>query len=515
MDNGETFMYHFNKSLEDSERVFKLISAVLSDESILNITFLINAKDYDNYIARGSLGKKAEAVARGLVPECYQLKLSYQKTYTDMERVKKLAMEYFYKNSPILFPRLQKYEDIEILIDYSVVTIRFSLPTDIYAFMQSNNYSQKLKQYLEQHIMESVEVELSPNVKTKNDYIITRKDLPSIASQSIKTIKVNVTDAVCGVVAKMPRYIKDVVKNESNLETVCGKVSRLDMRIAKTSGKKFFLFQLDDTTGSIPVKFFPRDDKAAEKFESKIQDGVEVAIEGSVQKDNYAKSMAMFLKRLCLCQIDWSTIDNDEHIQYREVPEKYFIVWPEAYYEMEQTSLFAEEMNLTPLLNTQYVVFDLETTGLNSAEDRIIEIGAVKVVNGVIKETFSTLVNPEMPIPPDATKVNNITNEMVATAPKIGEIIGDFYKFTRDSVLVAHNASFDIAFLSRQGKENFYLFDNEVLDTLALARGKLPSQRQHNLGALCKYFNIELVDAHRALNDTVATAKVMIKLLTL
>ncbi len=164
-------------------------------------------------------------------------------------------------------------------------------------------------------------------------------------------------------------------------------------------------------------------------------------------------------------------------------------------------------------LSDSFVVFDLETTGFYARKDRITEIGAVKIKNGVEVDSFSTFVNPRMPIPEEVTKVTNITNEMVREAPVIEDIFDDFLNFVGDSVLVAHNSDFDMSFIYKVAKDMGKRVENTVLDTLELARVFYSDMKNYQLKTLCKEFNVPLVGAHRAVNDAAATAKVFVKMI--
>ena len=150
-----------------------------------------------------------------------------------------------------------------------------------------------------------------------------------------------------------------------------------------------------------------------------------------------------------------------------------------------------------------YVVFDLETTGISYVKDRIIEISAVKAADGRVTDTFSTLVNPQRPIPYGATQVNGITDEMVKDAPVIQEVLADFLDFVKDDVLVGHNIhSFDLKFIERDAQELFGReITNDYIDTLYMARSCLPQLSHHKLTDLAAYFHISTDGAHRALND--------------
>ena len=152
-----------------------------------------------------------------------------------------------------------------------------------------------------------------------------------------------------------------------------------------------------------------------------------------------------------------------------------------------------------------YVVFDLETTGLNPTEDAIIEISGIKVRDNQVKEEFSTLVNPGMPIPYAATRVNGITDRMVAEAPAGKQAVGDFLDFVGTDILVGHNIhTFDTNFLYDAAfKEWGRKVQNDYIDTLYLAKSCLPQLPHHRLTDIASYFQIETKGAHRALCDCV------------
>ncbi|WP_124064894.1 exonuclease domain-containing protein [Clostridium sp. E02] len=156
-----------------------------------------------------------------------------------------------------------------------------------------------------------------------------------------------------------------------------------------------------------------------------------------------------------------------------------------------------------------YVVFDLETTGVSSKEDFIIEISAVKVKNHVVMDQFTTLVNPGMHIPAGATKVNGITDDMAIKAPNLRNVLPEFLSFIEGEILVGHNIqSFDLKFLSRAAEELLGLeVPNDYVDTLYMARTVLPMLRRHRLTDLSQYFNVPTDGAHRALNDCIMNQK--------
>ena len=157
-------------------------------------------------------------------------------------------------------------------------------------------------------------------------------------------------------------------------------------------------------------------------------------------------------------------------------------------------------------LNTytpDYVIFDLETTGTSCQSDEVVEISAVKVIDGKVVDEFSALVNPGMPIPYYASEVNGITDDMVADNPNFEDALCEFLEFTGDAVLVGHNIhTFDMKFIQRDAQRYFgKSIGNDYIDTLQLARAYLPQLSHHRLVDLADYYGIDAEGAHRALND--------------
>lgn len=164
---------------------------------------------------------------------------------------------------------------------------------------------------------------------------------------------------------------------------------------------------------------------------------------------------------------------------------------------------------------TGFVVFDLETTGAKAPPCRITEIGAYRVINGAVTDEFHTLVNPEMSIPPFIRALTGISDEMVSGAPKFAEIAKGFLEFINDSVLVAHNAQFDMGFLNHEIGRVYedYRLSNPSLCTVQLSRKLLPQIENHKLKTVANYFSIDLINHHRAGEDAHATAKIFVNLL--
>ncbi|OIP24018.1 MAG: DNA polymerase III subunit epsilon [Comamonadaceae bacterium CG_4_9_14_0_8_um_filter_60_18] len=192
---------------------------------------------------------------------------------------------------------------------------------------------------------------------------------------------------------------------------------------------------------------------------------------------------------------------------------------PEFYdFDLFQTTDQTSALEDRLLGDLTYTVFDTETTGLNPSEgDQIIQIGAARCVNGKLlkQESFEQLVDPERLIPAVTIPIHGITQEMVRGKPKITAVLPAFHAFAQDTVLVAHNAAFDMRFLQLQERNTGLKFDHPVLDTLLLSAVVHPNQESHRLEAIAERFNITVLGRHTALGDALVTAEVWLRLIPL
>ena len=192
---------------------------------------------------------------------------------------------------------------------------------------------------------------------------------------------------------------------------------------------------------------------------------------------------------------------------------------PEYYdFDLFQSTDQSKALEDRLLSELAFTVFDTETTGLNpSGGDQIIQIGATRIVNGKLlrQESFEQLVNPGRLIPAATIPIHGITQDMVMGKPDITEVLPAFYTFAQDTVLVAHNAAFDMKFLQMQEADTGLVFNHPVLDTLLLSAVVHPNQDAHRLEAIAERFNITVLGRHTALGDAFVTAEVWLRLLPL
>ncbi len=351
------------------------------------------------------------------------------------------------------------------------------------------------------------------------------------------------------------------IQDEERRITIQGYVFDVETRELR-SGRTLLLFKITDYTDSILIKTFSRDNEDALQFNA-MQKGMWVKVRGGVQNDTFVRDLVMIgndireinprrvtdetegQKRIelhahtTMSQMDavvtagalvkrahdWGheAIAITDHAGVQSYPEAYA-----AGKKHGVKILFGLEANLVDdgvpiayneqhrlLQEETYIVFDVETTGLSAMYHHIIELAAVKVKNGEIIDKFEAFANPHHPLSQTTIELTGITDDMVKNAPEIEEVLKDFKAFMGDHTLVAHNASFDMGFLNigleRMGDERA---SNPVIDTLELGRFLYPDMKNHRLNTLCKVFNIDLTQHHRAIYDAEATGYLMWKMLT-
>lgn len=179
---------------------------------------------------------------------------------------------------------------------------------------------------------------------------------------------------------------------------------------------------------------------------------------------------------------------------------------------LRRSVAFSPHLNLH-LEQISYVVFDLETTGLDPTSDRIIEIGAFKIKDGKTTKVFDTLVDPECEISPEAQKISGIDNTMVKNQPKIEAVLPKFFEFIQGGILVAHNAAFDMGFIKANANRMGIDFTWPAFCTLKLARELLPDLERKNLDTLAAHYKLTFEARHRSIGDVKVTAAVLEQLM--
>ena len=355
-----------------------------------------------------------------------------------------------------------------------------------------------------------------------------------------------------------PVSIKEIQDEERRI-TIQGYVFFSELKELR-SGRSLLTFKITDYTDSLMIKIFSRDKDDVSLLQA-IKKGMWVKVRGGIQMDTFVRDLVMMAqdvneikpderedtaeeKRVELhlhtpmSQMDAMTPISDLVKQAKKWGHEAIAVtdhavaqsFPEAYSAGKKNGikiLYGLEANLVDdgvpiaynpshrLLNEEtYIVFDVETTGLSAVYDTIIELAAVKVKNGEIIDRFEAFANPHHPLSATTIELTGITDDMVKDAPDIEVVIKQFKDWVGNDILVAHNASFDMGFynmgLQKIGLEKS---TNPVIDTLELGRYLYPELKNHRLNTLCKKFDIELTQHHRAIYDAEATGHLLLKML--
>jgi len=352
----------------------------------------------------------------------------------------------------------------------------------------------------------------------------------------------------------------DQILEEERRITVQGYIFATEVRELR-SGRSLLIIKATDYTDSLQIKMFSKGDEDAAKF-ANVKKGMWLKARGSIQTDMYTNELAMMANDIHEVKVSsrqdeapegekrvelhaHTTMSQMDAVVSPEVLVKQAAKWghkavaitdhagvqgfPEAFAAGKKNNikvLYGVEANLVDdgvpiaynesdrmLENDIYVVFDVETTGLSAVYDTIIELAAVKVQNGEIIDRFEAFANPHHPLSQTTIDLTGITDDMVKDAPEVEEVLQKFHAWMGDSILVAHNASFDMGFLNQGLKRIDYAkANNPVIDTLELARFLFPELKNHRLNTLCKHLDIELTQHHRAIYDAEATGYLLWKL---
>ena len=487
----------------------------------LEIRFIISAFDAEMF----GDGKIADvkAIVEGIFPGV-NITITYIRTYADNSNVLHKIYEYFNKYEPMFFKFLSE-KNIAIAIEDKEIDVKISFDTPTYMLLKNSNSDYKIKEYLDEHFNGEIAVKLIENVVDISNVNITDIKPPqatksSTACRLIETIgcdKVYARGKVSGV-SQMPSYICDIKQPVENV-VLCGKISGIQHKEYKNKKynpndpsskepetKPMFRCMLNDTTANIECVCFPRQSDV--EILKSLNDDDQVICLGNVSVSTYNGQLSYALDGIFRCSINFDSI---QRVQNKTCPESYTVVFPEPYAKISQESLFEEKVIVPEFLqNKTFVIFDFEATDkyINTAEP--IELAAVKMVDGVLTEVFQSFAKPSEPISDFITELTSITNEMVAESPKFEEILPDFFKFTRGCTLVGHNISgYDFPLLEKYARQEGYKFDNDLVDTLLLAREHLTEFKRFDLVSLSKNLNISHKNAHRAIADVYATSELL------
>lgn len=511
----------------DNKYGFTLKNAVLdSSTAICSVEFYYN----DGTLLTPEIKKLCQTEVESFLPSGYTYRLEFIKNFVSNDSVEIFLKNYLKTNFVSISYQIEE-------IDAQSKQIKLKIENTQQAYIKDKKVLQTITQALKEHF--ETDFLLSAQFADLIDFSKIEEDNGVIETTKPKFIVVENTEAIFGEsVSQNATYIRDS-KDIGKTVCVCGYVrdfkktytkpkakdgqsaeqleayfsQEVPLHERKEAGQKArYKFNLEDFTGTVPVYIFATIDQS--QLLDKLDNGETVIIIGEIVEDKFNNDITLKPKQISLCTLPQKW---EEEIDYKSEKSYYEFVTPEPMEYTDQVGFFnmVEERQVPQYLQDHdVVVFDFETTGLNAyAGDRIIEIGAVKVINGAIVEKFQSYIDPEMKIGEEAMKIHHITQDMVAGKPKAEQVLQDFYKFTRGCVLTGYNVGFDLGFLIKQGKESRYNFDNPTFDIYHdLSLKYIKGLKNYKLGTVAKYLGVSLDNAHSALDDTIATAEVMIKL---
>ena len=453
-------------------------------------------------------------------------------------------------------------------------TLKIKIPKEIfYEKLKKNNIEDVIRNVLleELGIDYNVQVEKAVNEKIDKKKILERIDKETeelIREMDFDVIEEN--DDEEGYVIKdeydehliygedvnsLVYQIKELNQNSKTVAVV-GEIFHIENKELR-NGKILCIMSITDNSSSINCKLF-LNDLNKDKVLNKVKEGSYVKIKGDVLYDTYQRELTMTIsgiraeekpERKDTCK-KGKRVELHAHTQMSSMdalcPTKKLVkqaaawghkaiaitdhgvvqAFPDAMDAGKANNIkilygvegYLVEDNLPVIQNANdkdlsqsFVVFDLETTGFSNKNDKITEIGAVKIENFKIVDRFSQLINPQKDISYKVQELTGITNDLIKDKPTIEEILPKFVEFIGDSVLVAHNAAFDMGFMQQKCREQNIEFKNTSIDTLTLARTLLPHMKRFRLNLIAKELGVPLLNHHRAVDDAEATAHIFIK----
>ncbi len=438
----------------------------------------------------------------------------------DFEYCKQLLFEFF-KNYPSVVPFVTA-RNISFDQDSAKVCVFIALDSSVCEYCDERKIDKETEKYLEVFFTDKIEIKFT-SVDSNENISDSIEKFSNAAPEYYLTMEggriivpENVEEFIGKKIEDHAIYIEDCTSAQAEQTVVlCGTVANFtEMEKSDGSGKVFFKFNLIDFTSSMPCLIFLNKYTTVETVRQ-LEDGKTIVVRGQLKEREFRgnKSLSVFVRGISNCVLPENFVKNE---LVRRVPDHYSKIFPNSYVEQSQSFIFddADKWKVPPYLeNKSYVVYDFETTGLDTKICKITEIGAVKVVNGKIIETFSTLINPCEPLSERVVETTHITDEMLADQPLIEDVLPDFNLFCDGCILVGHNSNeFDYKILTRVAEEQKLRFSSEHEDTMLLAKKYVHDIRNYKLATLAKYYNVVNENAHRALDDAVTTAKIFINL---
>ena len=442
-----------------------------------------------------------------------QVNIKYKKSFLDEGLIVDEVVSFFANNKKGLLPYIAR-DNISSKFEGQDVFVAIRLNQDVLSLLDDFDLASQIKNHVEKFFIANVKVELVQNEDTLPDEIEAEDIVPT--REKVRRYDVKIEKKILGgEIIPKPEFISDI-KHPKQSVILAGFLSNKNrknfiQKKGKNAGKEkaLYTFTLRDKEGAIDCVYFCP--KTHEKDMESLDDLFMIVCVGNVELGLNGK-LTYYIRKISTaspCEQKVERVSDDGEIYHHTK-----VVYPDIMPSRKQGNLFEEKIQFNDyIMSNNFVVFDLETTGLDPENCEITEIGAVKIVNGEVIERFSSFAKPKNPIPEEVTRITNITNEMVAHAPKIEDVIYDFYEWSKGCILSGYNIiGFDMKFLRKVASKIGVKFDNELIDTMIVARQSGLRVGNYKLGTVVKALGLTLVDAHRAYNDAHATALVLLEL---
>ena len=489
------------RKVDESIERIKIKNVKISKQNLSVHVNLINDKSVSEQVKNALTDK-----IKSYMPNAFgAVTVDVKKVKADKDLVELMVFDYVQSTRKYLIGAIKK-EDF--CYDTQTFTLNIALSDREYDIFKGGKIFDDIKEFLNENFCEPIKMTVSFRSERESDFKDEQADETDFERIKLRTLKVeNVRSYISYDTSDVAVYIADAVNLRSAV-TVCGIITEVRKR-TNDKGKDWFLISFTDKTGNLSGHYFPKKDKV--KFVEALKEGDGVIFDGEMEEYNGRPSYR--INNIGLC--DFPADFVPERKEGKKAPANYKKIFPQELQDATQINVFKQDDFIPDcLMGKTFVVFDVETTGLDVLNDRITEIGAVKIVDGEIKDCFTTLINPQVNISEKITSITGITNEMVADKPVFSEICADFYKYVENAVLVAHNANFDISMMKNHYLREGYYLENSYLDTLEISRNTLKGLKNYQLNTVCDYFEIQFLH-HRALSDAHATAKLFIELIKL
>lgn len=534
--NRVTIKPQYSPELFTVAYIPEIVQDIKRDITSLNGTFADSEYTYENAVVTITLkhgGKKLLDAKR-----------------FDQELIKRIKEEFNLAVTDVVYDGVTEMDsDSDLYIEnqkFTAEKIKRNKLKEMSDYERENEeYTQKLKESKKAQTQTTVEVRKGKHL------------LPAIIPSTVK--------ALYGRVLRGKPVDISSLAYDTGKAVVWGDIFAVDKRITRSGDKNIFIFNITDYTSSITVKVFNSIKESA--MLDSLKKGMTIMVSGDVEQDRYsggelvisARSIATVEKvkvvdnapkkrvelHLHTNMSSMDGINNAKDLVNRaaqwghcavaitdhgvaqaypdamnaveavnrnrgEDEEKLKVIYGTESYFMDDLVESVEGTAGADFDTGTFICFDIETTGLSAQNDRITEIGAVKVVNGEIRDTFSTFVNPNIPIPAKITQLTGINDSMVKDAPQEEEAVKEFLDFCGGNVLVAHNAPFDTSFIKASCTRTGLTYDYTAIDTVAIARAILPDIKNCKLDTVAKYLRLGEFNHHRATDDATILAKIFI-----